>query len=94
MILDSLESDHHAIPLDLVVTSIKFKETQSLYSCNTDWRKILTNNEYRKIYNNAALQAATDDMDYKDFNEAIHQSGANTALSLEERCEGWYVQLE
>ncbi len=32
MILDGLNSDHHAVRLDLVLTSIKFKKTQLLYS--------------------------------------------------------------
>ena len=48
--------------LNLVLTSIKFKETQSLYLGNIDWRKILTNNDCRKLYNDAALEAMTIDM--------------------------------
>ena len=30
-------------------------------------------------------------MDYKDFNEAIRQSGTKTVLSLKEQCKGWYM---
>jgi hypothetical protein len=90
VILDGLDSDHHAVRLDLVLTSIKFKETQLLYGGAIDWRKILTNDECRKLYNDAALEAMTVDMDYEEFNNAIRQSGKNTAIPLKERCKGWY----
>jgi hypothetical protein len=43
VILDGIDSDHPAVRLDLVLTSIKFKETHSLYGGNINWRKILTN---------------------------------------------------
>jgi hypothetical protein len=76
--------------LNLVLTSIKFKETQSLYLGNIDWRKILTNNDCCKLYNDAALEATTIDMHYEEFNDAIRQSRMNTAISLKERCKGWY----
>ncbi len=55
VILDGQESDHRAACLDLVLISVKFKETQSLYSSTIDWRKILTKYECRKIYNNMAF---------------------------------------
>jgi hypothetical protein len=90
VILDDIGSNHRAIRLDLVLTSIKFKETQSLYGGNINWRKILTNDDCCKPYNDAALEATTIDMNYEEFNDAIHQSGMNTAISLKERCEGWY----
>jgi hypothetical protein len=48
----------------------------------------LINDECRKLYNDAALGASTVDMDYEEFNNAIHQSGMNTAISLKERCKG------
>jgi hypothetical protein len=74
------------------MTSIKFKETQSLYSSTIDWRKTLINDQCRKLYNDAALVAMTVCMDYEEFNDVIQKSGANTALSLKEQCEGgWYV---
>jgi hypothetical protein len=91
VILDGPDSNHRALHLDLVLTSIKFKETQLLYGGAIDWRKILTNDECRKLYNDAALEATTVDMDYEEFNNAIRQSGMNTAISLKEQCEGWYV---
>jgi len=90
VILDGIASDHRAIRLDFVLTSIKFKETHLLYGGNIDWRKILTNDDCRKLYNDAALEATTIDMNYEEFNDAIRQSGMNTAISLKERCEGWY----
>jgi hypothetical protein len=90
VILDGLDSDHRAVRLNLVLTSIKFKETQLIYSGTINWRKILTNDECCKLYNDAALAATTVDMDYEEFNNAIRQSGMNTALSLNECCEGWY----
>jgi hypothetical protein len=52
--------------------------------------KILTNTDCRKLYNDAALDAMTIDMNYEEFNDAICQSGMNTAIFLKERCEGWY----
>ncbi len=82
---------HRAVHLDLVLTSIKFKETQSLYGGTINWRKILSNDECCKLYNDAALAATTIDMDYEEFNNAICRSGMNTALSLKEHCEGWYT---
>jgi hypothetical protein len=84
VILDDLESNHQAVRLDLVLTSIKFKDTKSLYSGAIDWRKILTNDGCRKIFNDAALEAMTVDIDYKELNKAIRQSGTKTALSLKE----------
>jgi hypothetical protein len=90
VILDGLDSDHRAVHLDLVLTSIKFKETQLLFGSAIDWRKILTNDECCKLYKNAALEATPVDMDYEEFNNAIRQSGMNTAISLKERCKGWY----
>ena len=90
VILDGLDSNHRAVCLDLVLTSIKFKETQLLYGSTINWRKILTNNDCCKLYNYAILEATTIDMDYEEFNDAICQSGMNTAISLKERCKGWY----
>jgi hypothetical protein len=49
VILDGIDSDHHAVHLDLVLTSIKFRETHSLYGGNIDWRKILTKDDCRKL---------------------------------------------
>ena len=85
VILDGLESNHCTVRLDLG------QDTNSLYSGAIDWRKILTNDGCRKIYNDAALKATTVDMDYKELNEAICQSGTKTALSHKERCKGWYM---
>ncbi len=90
VIIDGLNSDHRAIRLDLVSTSIKFKKTQLLYGGTIDWRKILTNNECCKLYNDAALAVTIVDMDYEELYDVIRQSGMNTALSLKESCEGWY----
>ena len=56
VILDGIDSDHRAVRLDLILTSIKFKETHLLYGGNIDWRKILTNNDCRKPYNDVALE--------------------------------------
>jgi hypothetical protein len=66
------------------MTLIKFKDTKSLYSGAIDRRKILTDDGCRKIYNDAALEVTTVNMDCKEFNEAIHQSRTKTALSLKE----------
>ncbi len=90
VILDGLDSNYRAIRLDLVLTSIKFKKTQLLYGGTINWRKILTNDECCKLYNDAALAVMTVDMDNEEFNDAICQSEMNTALSLKECCEGWY----
>ena len=71
MILDGIASDHRAVRLDFVLTSIKFKETHLLYGGNIDWRKILTNDDCCKLYNDAVLEATTIDMNYEEFNDAI-----------------------
>jgi hypothetical protein len=81
VILDGLERDHQAIRLNLVLTLIKFNDTKSLYSGAIDWRKILTNDGCRKIFNDAALEAMAVDMDYKEFNKAIRQSGTKLCSS-------------
>ena len=69
------------------------RNTNEIWECsNNDWRKILTNDDCRKLYNynDAALEAMTIDMNYEESNDAIRQSGMNTAISLKERCKGWY----
>ena len=90
VILNGLNSNHRVECLDLVLTSIKFKETQLLYSGAINWRKIPTNDDCCKLYNDAALEATTVDLDYEECNDAIHQSGMNTDVSLKERCKEWY----
>jgi hypothetical protein len=91
VICDGLKSDHRAVRLDLVITSIKFKEKGSVYCGVIDWRKIINDDECWQLFNENALAATTVNMDYDSFNVAIIQAGQATALTLKDRCEGGYM---
>ncbi len=86
-----LESEHPGICINVVVTSIKFKATTSLNTGTIDWQKIMTNDAYKQFYNANALSMMTNEMDYDDFNAAILEAGRVTAMTVTERCKGWYM---
>jgi hypothetical protein len=46
---------------------------------------------YKQLYNVNALLMMHAEMDYDDFNTAILDSGRATALTIKERCKGWYM---
>jgi hypothetical protein len=51
----------------------------------------MTNNAYKQLYNANALLMITNEMDYDDFNAAILEAGRVTAMTVTERCKGWYM---
>ena len=86
-----IESDHTAVQLDLVLTSLKRTASTALHRGTTDWRKIATDQPTQQRYNEL-LETNVDlpDMSYEDFNDAIHKAGAETALIVNSRCEDWF----
>lgn len=91
-IADGVESDHTAVQLDLVLTSLKRTASTALHCGTTDWRKIETDQPTRQRYNDLLTDATVDlpDMSYEDFNDAIHKAGEETALLVGSRCEDWF----
>jgi hypothetical protein len=89
-----VESDHSAVRLDLMMTLLKHRASAALTRGTTDWQKIATHNPTRTQYNNILL-AATNSiaMSYKDFNNAIITTGANTALIVQSTHDDWFQYL-
>ena len=87
---DGLESDHRAVRMEMILTSIKFKENSTAYGGSTDWRKIMTDTKYKACFNKNALALTSANMDYDDFNTAILDAGKATIVTIKERCQGWY----
>ena len=90
VIEDGLESDHRAVRMEMILTSIKFKECSTAHGGSTDWRKILTEKEYKERFNENALALTSANMDYDDFNTAILDAGKASVMTIKERCQGWY----
>ena len=82
------DSDHRAVRMELNLTSLKYKEKASLNTGETDWRKICEEDEQRKLYNKYLLYFTTRDMTYDNFCEAVKRAGRETAMSIENKCEG------
>jgi len=91
---DGADSDHRAVRMELNLTSLKYKEKASLNTGETDWRKICEEDEQRKLYNKYLLYFTTRDMTYDNFCEAVKRAGRETAMSIENKCEGWYTASE
>jgi hypothetical protein len=86
---DGINSDHSAVSLDLILTSIKFKE-RTVSRGKIDWRKIASDDQLQIIYNGHLTSLTTPDMDFTEFNASILQSGKLTATVLKEKCKGWF----
>jgi hypothetical protein len=86
---DGIDSDHSAVSLDLILTSIKFKE-RTVSRSEIDWRKIASNDRHQIIYNGHLTSLTTPDMDFTEFNASILQAGELTANVLKEKCKGWF----
>jgi uncharacterized protein YqfB (UPF0267 family) len=87
--IDGVDSDHHALRMQLNLTSLKYKEKVSLNGGEIDWRKICDEEETCKLYNKYLLELTTRDMTYDTFCEAIIRAGRKTAISINSKCEGW-----
>jgi len=87
-----IESDHTAVQLDLVLTSLKRTTSTALHRGTTDWRKIATDQPTQQRYNELLADAIADlnDMSYDAFNDAIRKAGEETALIVGSRCEDWF----
>ena len=87
-----IESDHTAVQLDLVLTSLKRTDSSTLHCGKTDWRKIATDQPTRQRYNDLLSEAIVNlnAMPYEDFNDAILKAGKETALIAGSRCEDWF----
>jgi hypothetical protein len=86
---DGIDSDHSAISLDLILTSIKFKE-RTVSRGKIDCCKIASNNQLQIIYNIHLTSLTTPEMDFTEFNASIFQAGELTATVLKEKCKGWF----
>jgi hypothetical protein len=91
---DGIESDHRAVRMTLNLTSIKYKPKASMHSGEIDWRAITEKDEQKKLYNKYLLELTSKDMTYDNFCEAVMRAGRETAMSIENKCEGWYTASE
>ena len=62
-IAEGVESDHTAVRLDLVLTSLKRTDLTALFRGTTDWRKIATDPTTRQRYNDLLAEATADSPD-------------------------------
>ena len=85
------DSDHHAVWMELNLTSLKYKEKASLNTGEINWRKICKEDEQRKLYKKYLLDLTTEDMTYNNFCKAAVHAGRETAVSIESQCERWYT---
>ena len=82
-------SDHKAVRLSLMLTSIKFRG--KALSCGTiDWHKILSDDHTRAMYNEHLLMLMTEPTQWDNHQELILQAGALTATTHKRQCEGWF----
>jgi hypothetical protein len=91
MTLDGLDSNHCAVSIDFNLTSIKYKAKSSLNYGDIDWRKICKEDEQHKLYNKYQLELTSRDMSYDNFCEAVVCAGKETAVTINCKCEGWYM---
>ena len=89
VVAGGIESDHTAVQLNLVLTSLKRTDSTALHHGTTDWRRIATDHSTKQRYNDLLTEATTDSpgMSYEDFNEAIKKAGKETALLVGSRCD-------
>jgi hypothetical protein len=92
--LDGLDSNHHAVQMDLNLTSIKYKVKKSMNRGDIDWRKICEEEEQRKLYNKYLLQFTSRKMPYNNFCKAVVHTGRETTVAIDPKCEGWYAASE
>jgi hypothetical protein len=82
LVLNGLESDHHAVHADIVITFNKFKEITSVNAGMIDWHKIMSNKTFQQLYNTNALALTGPNIDYNDFNMAILDAAKTTATAM------------
>ncbi len=77
-ILDRVDSDHHAVCLDVMFVSIKFK-SKGVTRGTTDWPKILSDKNLQIVYNTHLQAMTAPHMEYDEYNEIIKKAGELTA---------------
>jgi hypothetical protein len=91
-IIDGVESDHLAVRLDLVITSLKLKSSTAIDEGTTNWHKIVEDIATNTHYNDTLLAASNNDyMPYKDFHDKIKKARNNTALLVKSKGDDWFI---
>ena len=96
VIAEGVESDHAAVRLDLILTSLKRVNSTALNRGTTVWRKIATDPPTTQCYNDALanlLNNATvdsPDMPIEVFNNVIKKAGEDTDLLVGSPCDNWF----
>ncbi len=62
-----------------------------MHSGEINWHAVMEQDEQRKLYNKYLLELTSKDMTYNNFCEAVVQAERETAISIENKCEGWYT---
>ena len=90
--LDGIESDHTAVRLDVVMTSLKHTASPELTRGKIDWNKIATDHTTARSYNAFLLTyiEPTAKIPYSDFNNLILAAGNDTALLVTSICDDWF----
>jgi hypothetical protein len=91
-VFDGIESDHTAVQIDLVLTSLKRTHSKALTFGRTDWQKIATDLPTKQRYNTLLLTATdnNDDMTYTLFNNAIKKAGEEAATLVTSQQADWF----
>jgi hypothetical protein len=82
--IDRADSNHHAVPMKLNLTSLKYKEKASLNGGEIDCEE----DKQHKLYNTYLLELTTCDMTYDNFCEAVVRAALETAVSIKCKCKG------
>ena len=91
-VFNGVESDHTAVQLDLVLTSLKRTTSHALTCGSTDWRKIATDPTTKQYYNTLLLAATREntEMPYTLFNDAIKKAGEKAATLVKSQQADWF----
>jgi hypothetical protein len=81
VVLQGIASDHRAVSLSVVLSSVKFKNSGTI-SCRTiNWSKILTDEHNHMVYNEHLLSLTTPSIKHDDYQDVILKAGEHTATS-------------
>ena len=84
-----MKSDHSAVRLEFVNSSINFKTTFSR-KLLIDWKSIKEKEEVNKKFNVKLRNRLKVTSNYTEFNGAILRSGEETAMKKRNEDQGWY----
>jgi hypothetical protein len=96
VIAEGVESDHAAVRLDLILTSLKRVNSTALNRGTTDWWRIATDPSTTQRYNDVLANHLNDttadspDMPIKVFNDVIKKAGEDMALLVGSPCDNWF----